>query len=55
MQVQIQVKQLFEAKKQVKYKGTARVRFEWLQFKESREFDKKNLKRLKANLCKNCR
>lgn len=35
--------------KQVKYKGIAQVRLEQLLFKESRELNKKNLERLKAN------
>lgn len=55
METQIQVEELFEAKNQVKYRGTAQVRLERLQFKESRELDKKNLERLKANFRKDCR
>lgn len=55
MQTQIQVEELFEVEKQVKYRSTARVQLERLQFKESRELDKKNLERLKANFRKDCR
>lgn len=49
MQSQLQGKELLQVEKQVKYRGTARVRLERLLFKESRELDRKNLERLKAN------
>ena len=49
------MEELFEAEKQVKYRSTAQVQLERLQFKESKELDKKNLERLKANFRKNCR
>lgn len=49
MQTQVQGKELLEVEKQVKYRGTAQVRLERLLFKKSRELDRKNLERLKAN------
>lgn len=46
-----------EAEKQVKYKGTARIRLECLHFpwNEPRELDRKNVERLKSNFLKDCR
>ena len=55
MQTHVQAEELLEAEKQVKYRGTARVRLERLLFKESRELDRKNVERLKANFRKDCR
>lgn len=44
-----------EAEKKVKYKGTARIRLEWLHFLSNGELDVKNIARLKANFRKDCR
>jgi len=46
-----------EAEKRVKYKGTARIKLEWLHFRwnEPRELDSKNVERLKSNFRRDCR
>lgn len=49
MQSQLQGKVLLQVEKQVKYRGTARVRLERLLLKQSGELGRKNLERLKAN------
>ncbi len=46
-----------EAKKELKYKGTARVRLKWLHFRwnEPEELDNTNVERLKSIFRKDCR
>ena len=48
---------LLEADKKIKYRGTARIRLQWLYFQsnELRKIDIENIKRLKVNLVKDCR
>ena len=46
-----------EAERRDKYRGTARIRLEWLQFHsgERRELDRRNVERLKTIFRKDCR